>query len=91
MIIFYRLPGRTLPTLTRWFIPMTGLIPQIIKVRLNVTCSIIFESFIFEIYLEVFPPGSLSPHWEVESAPDLSIDYEKLKIQEKILFFDEVY
>jgi len=34
--------------------------------------------------------GSLSPHWEVESAPDLSIDYEKLKIQEKILFFDEV-
>ena len=35
--------------------------------------------------------GSLSPHWEVESAPDLSIDYEKLKIQEKILFFDEVY
>ena len=58
---------------------------------MNVTCSIIFESFIFEIYLEVFPPGSLSPHWEVESAPDLSIDYEKLKIQEKILFFDEVY
>ena len=34
LFIFYRLPGRTLPTLTRWYIPMTGLIPQIIKVRL---------------------------------------------------------
>ena len=26
----------------------------------------------------------------MEPAPDLAIDYEKLKIQEKILFFDEV-
>merc|ERR1712032_480316 len=31
-----------------------------------------------------------SPHRKVEPAPDLAIDYEKLKIQEKILFFDEV-
>ena len=34
--------------------------------------------------------GTLSPHWKVEPAPDLAIDYDKLKIQEKILFFDEV-
>ena len=28
---------------------------------MNVTCSIIFESFIFEIYLEVFPPRKSFP------------------------------
>ena len=35
-------------------------------------------------------PGSLSPHWTISPAPHLAIDYDKLKIQEKILFFDDV-
>jgi len=34
--------------------------------------------------------GNLSDHWDVEETRDLTINYEKLKIQEKILFFDEV-
>ena len=42
------------------------------------------------MYIKKKNSGTLSPHWKVEPAPDLAIDYEKLKIQEKILFFDEV-
>jgi len=34
--------------------------------------------------------GTISQHWKVEEANHLGIDYEKLKIHEKILFFDEV-
>jgi len=34
--------------------------------------------------------GTFSTEWTIEDAPNLTIDYEKLKIQEKILFFDDV-
>ena len=34
-------------------------------------------------------PGSCSDHFQVQPT-DININYEKLKVQEKILFFDEV-
>ena len=66
---------------------MIGLTPLTIKVTLRAPN----EENIQRIYIKKKSfSGTLSPHWKVEPAPDLAIDYEKLKIQEKILFFDEV-
>ena len=37
----------------------------------------------------IFSVGTCSDHFQVQPT-DLKIDYDKLKVQEKILFFDEV-